>query len=348
MSNNETIPLISSSSSSPDQSKTCLICYEEADDWFTVATCHHSFCKTCILKYLNTVLVEEREKLSNIYCPSLSCQGKTTMNINSIMEQLTQTDFNEWAGLYRALKKVDNPDLTECPQCAQLVDTSQSSVAASSSSSNNTSTIIQCTTCRIEFCSRHTLAHAPNQQACEAYVRLERESMDMVEDEECKRCPYCEAMVNRAAGCDHVKCLVCKNHWCWKCHPAKSMEGEEGKMMPKCQMCKQEFMNHSRLRWMCLGLFPVSMCCCLAWYGGCGACVLCCCHCHPCEFDRACMPYRTSFDMSEGVFWREYCALVCMPAIFTGQIFGCCWTGVNDGEDPISEMMLKWRDTQQQ
>ena len=38
----------------------------------------------------------------------------------------------------------------------------------------------------------------------------------MVVDETAKKCPFCEILVSKSDGCDHMKCH-CGGHWCWVC-----------------------------------------------------------------------------------------------------------------------------------
>lgn len=47
-------------------------------------------------------------------------------------------------------------------------------------------------------------------------------------DKEIKRCPKCKFWTEKVEGCDHLICLECKYHWCWKCEQNYTENHEEG------------------------------------------------------------------------------------------------------------------------
>ncbi|KAM7208330.1 hypothetical protein V8F20_001308 [Naviculisporaceae sp. PSN 640] len=37
-----------------------------------------------------------------------------------------------------------------------------------------------------------------------------------------KRCPNCGVLSVKVTGCDHLRCIKCRHHWCWGCGGSRS------------------------------------------------------------------------------------------------------------------------------
>lgn len=82
-----------------------------------------------------------------------------------------------------------------------------------------------CSVCGKEFCYFHSSAHA-GKGSCTEYERLMHEEnlknqalISLIS----KPCPCCSSPVEKAGGCNQMKCPQCGSHFCWLC--GKQVDG---------------------------------------------------------------------------------------------------------------------------
>eukprot|EP01017_Pseudomicrothorax_dubius_P022885 TRINITY_DN24668_c0_g1_i1.p1 TRINITY_DN24668_c0_g1~~TRINITY_DN24668_c0_g1_i1.p1 ORF type:complete len:221 (+),score=5.91 TRINITY_DN24668_c0_g1_i1:373-1035(+) len=66
----------------------------------------------------------------------------------------------------------------------------------------------------MEFCFRCSNPWHPGQK-CEAVIQ--KDFMDYLQRNDVQTCPKCKSKVEKAEGCNHMTCTICKYQWCWLC-----------------------------------------------------------------------------------------------------------------------------------
>ncbi|MFN4352891.1 MAG: IBR domain-containing protein, partial [Hylemonella sp.] len=99
-----------------------------------------------------------------------------------------------------------DPNMRQCPNC----DASQRGSAAQPA--------MTCTACGLQFCFAHSNAHPA--RTCADFERellqQEREAMQVI-NAISVRCPGCQAAVEKASGCNHMRCPNCATYFCYLC-----------------------------------------------------------------------------------------------------------------------------------
>lgn len=108
--------------------------------------------------------------------------------------------------------------------------------------------------CGAQFCYLHSNAHPG--RSCEEYSRALASNTDYALSEAAatassKPCPHCNASIELAGGCDHVRCPACKNDFCYRC----GRGGLTGKYARTCPHCSNSYLDHQYFRrWCCIML----------------------------------------------------------------------------------------------
>lgn len=78
-----------------------------------------------------------------------------------------------------------------------------------------------CPECATNWCSECCVQPYHKRQICPGKIYELCKDMSPEDKAEClkntKLCPGCEAPTQLAIGCDHLTCITCKSHWCWRC-----------------------------------------------------------------------------------------------------------------------------------
>lgn len=171
--------------------------------------------------------------------------------------------------------------------------------------------------CGHVFCFYHSDAHPT--MSCEEYSQREHGDAAFAESQALvsslsKPCPHCNARVELAGGCDHVRCPQCHGDWCYRCGQGNLT----GKYVRSCPNCAHSYLDHQYFpRWCCLVilLFPFVVLLSLVWMLM-FLCVMCCSN----EFRRQVPRHKHRF------------LLVCYPWVF------CLLLASVLKDDPLAEL----------
>ena len=191
---------------------TCAICFDSVhtNDVFGMSCGHDDFCKECWMHYLQEALSRGPACVYTT-CPNASCQEVVTqVEIHELAPSL-EPKFHQFQ-----LKSFveSNPMMQWCPGA------SCDSVAVGSSLQGwmGDGSCPECNTCFCLKCGH--VQHSP----CTCHM-LEIWNHKCTNDSETanwmlcktKKCPKCDARINKNGGCNHMKCSQCQFHFCWLC-----------------------------------------------------------------------------------------------------------------------------------
>ncbi|CAA7054314.1 unnamed protein product [Microthlaspi erraticum] len=194
----------------------CVICLEDIDSHlnFSVDTCGHRFCRNCVIRHVETKLLEGR--IPN--CPQYLC--KSQLSIDRCDRILAAKPSLR---LKQILKEVSTP-ITErvyCPypSCSHLM----SKTELSSSTSSCESGLRKCFKCSSSFCV-HCNVPWHGMLSCTEYMkssvdnnknydpRYDAELMKfMAKAYGWRQCGKCHHMIERSFGCPRITCRYVKS-----------------------------------------------------------------------------------------------------------------------------------------
>lgn len=245
----------------PNTSQQCSICLDDLspESGINLACGHSDFCRECLAVYLEKNIATHTYPIK---CPHRQCTAYlTTEEIKPLL------DFNTFCKFtYVQQKSTDTG--SHCPGCSTW------NPAARNDDGSN---ILECVSCALVYCEKHTLAH-PSHVSCEQY---EKEST--IEIPDTKRCPVCSAITHRDQGCFIIDCANCRSFWCYKC--TTNLSGSQ--YIHRCPNCGLGYRKENAAKpSICLTLFCILMSPFwglleLAWGIFCIPCVLCMMCCDP-------------------------------------------------------------------
>lgn len=191
------------------QPRQCTICLEEMEaDFFHTLACHHCFCRDCLASHLKTKLSEGGR---SIQCPAVGCQEKipaTEMELlveNGLVEKYTDSTLDAFVQ-----ENGDNYARCMTPDCGYLFFYARGD------------TDFQCPLCDQRYCLQCRVPYHQD-STCKQYQKwslLNGQSDDLfdtlVTGKNMKQCSRCRLWIQKADGCDHMKCR-CGNEFCYRC-----------------------------------------------------------------------------------------------------------------------------------
>jgi hypothetical protein len=200
---------------SPVDTKTeeqqCPICFDDIDNPFRLA-CGHSYCNTCLRHFLTTA---NDTKLFPLSCMGNDSTCGKEISIPTIQRFLLPAQLNQ---LFEAsfLEYMDRHphEFKYCPtaDCPQIYRSGDGANGVVQCPSCFASTCVSCREDHEGFTCREWKLHRdPGEQE-----RLLRE-WAASNQENVRKCPNCEAWIEKNGGCNHMTCTKCKSHICWKC-----------------------------------------------------------------------------------------------------------------------------------
>ena len=83
-----------------------------------------------------------------------------------------------------------------------------------------------CPECSTSWCNDCKVTPYHERKVCPGKVSAILSSMSEEEKKEFlkdkKTCPTCDTITEKIEGCDHMTCVVCKTHWCWRCRDVRN------------------------------------------------------------------------------------------------------------------------------
>ncbi|EDR14624.1 uncharacterized protein LACBIDRAFT_305441 [Laccaria bicolor S238N-H82] len=200
----------------------CGICLEEHEvrKGVMISNCEHPFCQDCLLGHVKTKLTESQYP---IRCPTCSTErGRLdtgTVDRRTI-EQLpiSEHDIDKFEELQILVHSVK---LT-CPKCNETMFVLRSDYFDQK--------VITCPVpkCRHRFCKtcgKRLGIWAANWHACTDDAKLDR----LVRKYGWRYCPGCHIPIQKESGCNHMTCVGCYMHFCYRCGEAigSSLGGQD-------------------------------------------------------------------------------------------------------------------------
>ncbi|KAJ6456119.1 hypothetical protein C8R45DRAFT_581638 [Mycena sanguinolenta] len=187
----------------------CGICFEKhAEDFVSrVSKCNHRFCLNCMKSY---VISKLEDKVYPIFCPTCTTDRQATpAEITDALVQtlgLSDNQYRTLTELQMALFSIN----VECPGCKESMNIDREDYQARST------LVCPKRNCNHWWCKRCRQPvgwYAP-EHSC-GLSELE----DLGQREGWKRCPGCTTMIEKADGCNHMRCTApsCNTHFCYFC-----------------------------------------------------------------------------------------------------------------------------------
>lgn len=196
----------------------CPICYNNLlpESFFTLFTCKHTVCRTCLERYLKNEINESR---TDIACPQCS-EAMHPSNIETLLNEHPEI-ISKYEDFMVRRYLLSDPDSRWCP----APDCSYAVIATGCASCPR----IRCQRpgCGLQFCY-HCKAEWHPDQTCDA-ARAARQSptrapsgsvsQDSQHRDDIKPCPRCQMLIVKMddGSCNHMVCSVCGSEFCWLC-----------------------------------------------------------------------------------------------------------------------------------
>jgi hypothetical protein len=216
----------------------CPFCCCPCESPYTLQQCGHTYCRECLMRYFETrfdpTLSLEQFKIT---CPTEKCNSSCLIrDIKSILGPEKIIRLAKAA--FQVYLKKPNVDLTQCVgiDCAQVsfieirFSLNQVFFFKVYRPSKNRLTYT-CDQCVKNYCiSCQTECHEGI--SCEEHKKLMAKQRD--EDSlkqnlgllPYKKCPKCNVLIEKYAGCNAVKCTQCSIAFCWLCSTTDPVDGK--------------------------------------------------------------------------------------------------------------------------
>ena len=187
----------------------CQICYDriKEEDYLPLEACGHMFHPACISEYLEEEITQRRFPL---LCPFGTC--KTEVRELDLQERLSAEMYEKYEEFcFKSYVERNNQEMSCCPtpDCPYVFIWTQEDPH------------FECLACKRHYCLRCKGDWHQN-LTCAQNLKLKNpDEMDklfekMMKKTNFKQCPKCQFWVERAYGCDFIKCR-CGFAFCYKC-----------------------------------------------------------------------------------------------------------------------------------
>ena len=210
----------------------CVVCMGDASDGavFEGAPelwCGHTACLQCWKEYLVRQVQAGKSKAE---CLGMATDG-TGCNAavgHSVIEKVMDKDLRErYTHLLHEAMVMASKSMVWCPtpDCKTAVK-AESAVATLGS--------VECKTCKNQFCFEcgveHAPAHCAHMRAFEKKCAKEGGNIDWLV-KNTRECPKCASFIEKAGGCNWIKCGRCTFEFCWLC--GRAMKHSEAGENPR-------------------------------------------------------------------------------------------------------------------
>ncbi|KAG1903648.1 uncharacterized protein F5891DRAFT_1185273 [Suillus fuscotomentosus] len=197
----------------PSGQQSCPICYDTVSSPLPLG-CGHVYCSPCMRHFLTSALESGQFPLT---CMGDETQCKVPIPIPTIQQFLPQTSFNRLLEIaFHGYISRHPQEFKYCktPDCNQIYRSTDPSTAVAG----------QCPSCFSNICtSCHDDAHdgmdcvENKRQAGRVAEERETEAWLAAHGGRVKKCPTCQALIEKVDGCNHMTCTLCDSHICWRC-----------------------------------------------------------------------------------------------------------------------------------
>ena len=202
----------------------CTICIQNINQQEAVKfSCEHEICKKCCESYLWTKLNDNSYQNSNkIECPNFNCNSMTCIK-NICVNLIDGKTIDESLEIIQRLFVITNSHIKICPKCKKVIHID---VLLNDQYGGLE---ITCE-CNYSFCSSCSLPwhELINCELYQKYKTLNETCMKLISNKvnedmlewlknKTKTCPNCGEVIEKNAGCNHMKCIRCNHDFCWIC-----------------------------------------------------------------------------------------------------------------------------------
>ena len=185
----------------------CSICFTSLDiPAYTLILCGHRFCYCCVSQQLSSAI---RDKTYPIVCPAEDCGQPFTVKDFCFLTNKDQRKELLQAAVEEYVQR-HTKDFRFCPtpNCTVVYKVTQSE------------NVHQCLECLQATCTAcHEEGHPG--LTCEEFKNPDQTIYNWMATttagRNSKKCPSCSAIIEKTGGCQHLTCLLCKQHICWIC-----------------------------------------------------------------------------------------------------------------------------------
>ncbi|KAI0039864.1 hypothetical protein FA95DRAFT_1566881 [Auriscalpium vulgare] len=182
----------------------CPVCFEEPTTPTTLY-CGHTYCKACFSGYLLSA-VDNRSFPLKCLGDGVTCAECIPMLIArnvlapAAFQSVAQAAFQVYVDARP--EEFHFCPTTDCPQVYRA---------------GPRDTALACPSCLTRLCP-HCHVEYHEGIACADRTHGDDELFaQWVGTHDVKKCPGCQALIERAEGCNHMTCARCKTHTCWEC-----------------------------------------------------------------------------------------------------------------------------------
>lgn len=187
----------------------CQICYDriKEEDYLPLEACGHMFHPACIIEFLEDAINQRRFPL---ICPFGTCKAEVVeIDLQERLSPDLYAKYEEFC--FKAYVERNNQEMSCCPtpDCPYVFIWTQEDPH------------FECPACKKHYCLRCKGDWHKN-MTCEENIKLKNpDELDKMFETAMKKtnfkqCPKCQFWVERAFGCDFIKCR-CGFAFCYKC-----------------------------------------------------------------------------------------------------------------------------------
>jgi len=202
--------LLDTTSDDPETTDTCAICWTDAEDPITTS-CKHTYCADCFERFCFAGATSSNTDFS-LRCAGDSSKCEKEVPLAELQEYLSSRVFEkilEESFKSHVRRRPEAFQYCVTPDCDQVYR----------ASSKELPTTFTCPSCLTAVC---TGCHALHQgMTCAEYVDVKSGGYAALQEAKkrlgIKDCPKCKTSIEKTEGCDHMTCIGCRTHICWKC-----------------------------------------------------------------------------------------------------------------------------------
>lgn len=185
----------------------CSICddFMEEESIITLQ-CSHRFCKICMKSIISVAI--NNYNVSGVRCSDLQCYKPLSepFALQLIDSICSTADKRKYLKILQDRIIVEGKTMIMCPNksCQNVISFKQK---------NNRQTV-NCTNCKMNFCSECRLSEHENKMCL---VDRNDNLKEFHKNKLIKACPTCKTPVEKESGCNHISCIFCGKPFCWLC-----------------------------------------------------------------------------------------------------------------------------------
>mmetsp|Transcript_3819 Transcript_3819/g.10843 ORF Transcript_3819/g.10843 Transcript_3819/m.10843 type:complete len:509 (+) Transcript_3819:136-1662(+) len=240
--------------------------YQNKCDRVRIPGCGHAFCRGCLQEHCSYAVSIRNVP---IRCPEHGCSSELPLHIikealladgedssernrcdiesgsvsHPALDSRSGSNHN-WIKFQRLQKILDDPSLTPCTRCGELVPSDRNTNPSDANPNR-----LECPICNHVFCRVHGDAHPRMDCSTAATRKLHERNLRKSESfirRSFKPCSHCGAPIEREAGCDHIICPVCHEDMCFNCGTHIYLTGDD--MIRECCKCQKSYIDHRHIR----------------------------------------------------------------------------------------------------